>query len=663
MYVELLFASFLFLTVRAQEGGPAEVRRWIEELRSEKVEVRGEAFRRLKELGGPARPELQKALRDPDPEVAGSARSLLSLIALREKLTPNLLKVLPGIEENLSEADLHTWTLQFLRATEAQNGLPRHPGLGTKDLSCLAPSAVRGLKTEDEQKRVFDAIDTWSLRSAAPEIADLLGDSRQPVRFHAVMLLGELGARASVPKILPLLRDENEGVRANAADALGLIGDKSAIPALRTALKSADTRLREHSAKALGILRAVEAIPDLRALAKSGDPDGRRNAIEALQAMNASEAIPDLVALLGDPDKGIRASVLVALGALRAEGAIPAMARLLRDPDRNVRRVAAMVLAEMDAKDRSKEIARFLAEPGEESAWLRAGAARDLAVLGAREEIPEIARLLTDKEPHVRYSAAESLGLLGAKEYLDPIALLLEDKDSTAVDGALRGLAELGAKEKIPDVVKCLTHADPGVRRAAIFALYRLEAGDAGSEIARLLNDPYVEVRLAASDVLCYRGSREGIPTVLKEAADLSWPIRQPDGRSMFIGKSPRALNAIRQRDAWLKLSRILVPPDVQGTRKEVVERLASDHGFKVEWSEDISPDDHPWMTAIRQLRRSIFKQTLLDEIGGLVQGRAIGNKYPRYEAIIEPDRIRIVPYHEALRFWKAWGSEAMQHK
>ena len=74
----------------------------MEKLRSDDIKEREAAMRQLKELGRAAVPELEKAAKDPETEVAGRARFLLRLFAVRDLITPGLKKAMPGIEEQLA---------------------------------------------------------------------------------------------------------------------------------------------------------------------------------------------------------------------------------------------------------------------------------------------------------------------------------------------------------------------------------------------------------------------------------------------------------------------------------------------------------------------------------------------------------------------------------
>ena len=86
-----ILSPFLLLALAApQDDAARQVREILEKLRSEKIEVREEAGRRLKELGKVAVPALKKASHGADSELAARARHLLRAIGIRQKLSPRL---------------------------------------------------------------------------------------------------------------------------------------------------------------------------------------------------------------------------------------------------------------------------------------------------------------------------------------------------------------------------------------------------------------------------------------------------------------------------------------------------------------------------------------------------------------------------------------------
>ena len=79
-------------------------------MRSDKVEEREEATKKLRILGKAADVELKKATQDRDPEVSARARMLLRRLEIQAKLSSTFRKTFPGVEDRLAGGDDHAWT-------------------------------------------------------------------------------------------------------------------------------------------------------------------------------------------------------------------------------------------------------------------------------------------------------------------------------------------------------------------------------------------------------------------------------------------------------------------------------------------------------------------------------------------------------------------------
>jgi hypothetical protein len=110
--------QLLGLALLLLQDPSSQARDLIETLRSGKIEEREEAGRKLKALDRGARPELEKALKDPDSEVAGRAKQLLYRLDLKETLPGRLRQAMPGVEDRLSEGVEAEWSRVFLEASE-----------------------------------------------------------------------------------------------------------------------------------------------------------------------------------------------------------------------------------------------------------------------------------------------------------------------------------------------------------------------------------------------------------------------------------------------------------------------------------------------------------------------------------------------------------------
>ena len=96
------------LLVAALAAAPQDqVEKLISRLGSDVLEEREEAAQRLKEVGDVAIPFLRKAATAEDQEIATRATHLIRVIPIRARLTPNLLAVMPGVDDRI--ASRMTW--------------------------------------------------------------------------------------------------------------------------------------------------------------------------------------------------------------------------------------------------------------------------------------------------------------------------------------------------------------------------------------------------------------------------------------------------------------------------------------------------------------------------------------------------------------------------
>src|SRR5437870_437423 len=160
--MKIAAALALWTLLHAQDDPSRQARELVEKLRSDQIDERDEAARKIKELGKVAIPELEKAAKNPDAEMSERAKLLLRFIEIRERLTPNLLKEIPAAADRLATGDDHAWTRIFLEAVARdQNGVRLHPSLRRPDLESLAAPAVEGAMTADDRKDLCRFIHLW----------------------------------------------------------------------------------------------------------------------------------------------------------------------------------------------------------------------------------------------------------------------------------------------------------------------------------------------------------------------------------------------------------------------------------------------------------------------------------------------------------------------
>ncbi len=413
--------AFLLSASGAEQDDPA--RPLVEKLRSDAVQERVEAARRLKALGRAAAPELEKAAADPDGEVAARARLLLRTIAVLERLTPRLREALPGLEDRLAAGGDHDWTEALLEAgsDDEETWRPRHPRLRAPDLDILAERAFSGARTWEEKRRLCTTASRRSLFSAVPGLLKLTAEEDVETRDAAARELYNL-----------CLADWGESRAA-------------AIPLWRALLRDPEPRVRSTAAGALGWFGAREAIPELLELLK--DPDARLGAMRALGELGLREAIPRIVPFLEDRDGWVRWGAARTLSKLGAKEGTPALLKLLEDEDSGLRGNAASLLAERGERE---AIPRLRASLRSVDSYEVGWAISALGTLGDRESIPDLRALLGHADRDVRQSAVWGLKALDGREALPHVRELLRDPDPYTRRVAARVLLELGSREGIP---------------------------------------------------------------------------------------------------------------------------------------------------------------------------------------------------------------------
>jgi HEAT repeat protein len=616
MAATLLFCAGLIGTLFLPRPGtpvPAqEARAEIDRLRSDDPDVRDAAARRLKGMGAEARAALEAASRDRDPEVARRAQEILRRIDIATRLSRGLREALPGIEDRLAAASDAGWTRAFLEAA-ASDGRA-----ADADLDFLAPAALRGAASRAEKAAVLETIRSRTLRSASEEVLRLLQDPDEGLRALAADVAAAIDPAAAVRRTLDTLQagaDPKDVVR-----ALSLLGAKEAIPEIVRFLGHSNPRAREAAIDALVRRNAREAAADVLKLADDVDRQVRGRAIWTLGDWEARDAAPKLRALLrsAPPDSELRRCLAYALGRLGGREAIPELLRTLEDRAPDVRGMAVDSLARLGAAEAVPPLLPLLSdrEPS-----VRGRALQALATLKGPGTIPPVRRLLSDPVKSNRWLAAQALAELGAKEAIPDMIPLLRDDDVTLVGRVLEALKKLGAREAAPEIVKVFRRNLFGTREAALAALVALEAK---SELLDLLKSSGAEGRAACAAALCELGSSEGVPALLESGGDLT------------------ALNALRQPAAYAKL-RAARPGALQGTARQVVERLAEDAGMAVEFpSAEALADAGAGFSAESGSAWDLLRRSV-NPIG------------LRYQIVLEADRVRVLERDDAARFWSEW--------
>ncbi len=303
-------------------------------------------------------------------------------------------------------------------AAFATEPAPQPPASG--DLSAAARQTVlSGLMDSDPRIRANAVEVVASTREVGlmPQVLGLLADKVVPVRFAALLAVGDLKWAAAKDSIAPLLKDPNPNIKIAACYVLSRLGQSECYQGICEAIASNDQTVRANAALLLG---------------KSGNKDGIRFLYWTLQRDDSSDTVvlqtAEAIAMLGDSriykklwtmlislytdDRvvGIRA-----MGALGTDEAKNAIVTMLDDPVPEVRLAAAGQLGKLgDTAGEAEVLAVFeknllanLDAQGQERAKILAALA--IGEIGKDRLAKYLPALLQDPSKAVRLAAARAI--------------------------------------------------------------------------------------------------------------------------------------------------------------------------------------------------------------------------------------------------------------
>jgi HEAT repeat protein len=341
------------------------------------------------------------------------------------------------------------------------------------------------MRTADATERLLA-----TQRSDSPaELIEALDDSSPEVARAAISRLVELGVPDARQELRSRVFTADLSLAADLARALKRLGDSGLLEAAIEALTDERYPRRLAAARALRVLADRRAAEALRVAVHDEIAGVRAAAIEALAELGASEATATECArrLLLDDDAHVRT---LAVRTIAATAALPGplLAPAARDRDHVVRLETAKHLASLP-----DTAARELLDDPE----LRV---REAAAKGAGPaHVGALAVLLAqDPSADVRRAAARTLASFSDPRLADVLVPALGDPDAVVRAAVLRALGGLlGREATIKRLREELSGSRSERRRAAVYALARLRAPEAARDVARLVEDPDPDVRLA----------------------------------------------------------------------------------------------------------------------------------------------------------------------
>jgi HEAT repeat protein len=436
-------------------------------LRSDDPEERDGAAWRLRRKGDGARPLLEAAVREGDPDLAARSLLLLDSLELRKAISPRLHERFPGMETLLAHGTSDELLALFRAACRDRSLWP----------SDLQPLASRLLKTADPDLResVLRWIDQQDLRGLIPELVErMVAEDSPAVRWRLLAILEGFEATQAVPALLGFLRHPDPDVRSAGLDGVVSFGVKKAIPSVVGLLHHSDPRTRADAVRALTGLGAHPRLPDIAARLRDSEPAVRMAACQSVLSLGAREYRPEVGILLGDPEASVRLAAARCLIGLWAPDVPPGLlerlpgfqsqdqAVLVRDLRVwSIRGAVPVVLPLL----RSDHATLVEAAQNFLSGWHGGPVALEI--------LPGI------KDPSCAEEAAAVLTRLADPRVARPLARLLDDDDGAVRERALRILMAQGAIEVFPEFLRSRSRFPIDLQVEALVELSPEESPDA----------------------------------------------------------------------------------------------------------------------------------------------------------------------------------------
>ncbi len=485
-----------------------------------------------------ARQALERALVDPEPNVAAAAADGLGVLG-----DARAVEALTSAVERASfwvqvAAVVSLGRLRDPRALPALTRASTNPLLSAAAAAALADiadpagmPALRPLIERGNPVRVTALAAAARILAANPEVSppewlreSLQGEEAElDARFResgdgaAAHLLGITGSEEAAALLADAL---SSPYAAEATAGLVALPPEVASTVLTERIMDAPSEIRTAILTVLPPLRDAEAVARVVSCLSEPDAETQAAVVELLARSDEQILMPQLLRALNDPS--LRGVAVRVMGRLSDARCAP-LASLLTDPDANVRKAAAEGLSRCATMDIREQIAVALRKEPDRAAQHALVSA--LGTAGGEDAVRELVPLLEYAEPSLRFAVLQALGRTGSEAALPPLIEALGDPTPEIQAAALHALGELGDPRAAAPLAERLTDSDRDIRRTAAFALRDLAPSAATEHLLRALDDPAWSVRSAAVRTLAIIGAREAVPRLRELAASDADPL------------------------------------------------------------------------------------------------------------------------------------------
>lgn len=226
-----------------------------------------------------------------------------------------------------------------------------------------------------------------------------------------------------------------------------------------------------------------------------------------------SEARQILLEGLADMDPRIRANAVEVIANVREVTLLPKIQRMLHDPSVPVRFVAALAIGDLEYALARQDVTTLL---NDTDPSVRMAATYALLKLGDPTHFRIVGDAVASEDPTVRANAALLLGKSGYQEALRFLYWILQQPSSTdkVLLQTVESIAMLGDQRIYPKLWTRLISAYADDRMVGVSAMGTLGTEQAKNALLTVLDDPVLEVRLAAAEQLGKLGDTSAAPVV-----------------------------------------------------------------------------------------------------------------------------------------------------
>ena len=243
-------------------------------------------------------------------------------------------------------------------------------------------------------------------------------------------------------------------------------------------------------------------------------PPGKPPVAEAAAVEELSEAARITLESLSDDDPSIRVMAIEVVATIGQVKMMPRVERLLHDKFVQVRFAAALAVGDLQYSLARKSVQQLLKDRDPN---VKIAASYTMIKLGYPQYAKVFKKAITSKNQTVRANSALLLGKIGDRSALDLLhwSMKQDDSDDKVLFQAAESIAMLGDEEIIPKLWAMLISVYADDRVMGIKAMGYFRTVKAKNAIITMLDDPILEVRLAAAEQLGALGDTIGEREVL----------------------------------------------------------------------------------------------------------------------------------------------------